>query len=234
MRNILAPSILAADFWNLGENITKAAEAGAEYIHFDVMDGWFVPTITFGMTVLKSVRSHTNLVLDVHLMMEEPERYIDDFVSCGADILTIHAEACPHLDRALREIKKTGVKACLALCPATSLSVLDYLWNHLDMILVMTVNPGFGGQPYIPEMTGKIAALRKKLEEMGLQKDIEVDGGINDQTIHEVLQAGANVIVAGSAVFHGDIGENVKRYLGILKSYEREDHPESTRPGEII
>lgn len=218
--NILSPSILSADFKNLGADITAADQAGAQYIHIDVMDGTFVPTITFGMPVISSVRSVTKKVFDVHLMIEHPELHIDEFVKCGADIITIHAEACTHLDRTLEYIRSKGVKAGLALCPSTPLSVLDYLWNKVDMILLMTVNPGFGGQKYIPEMTEKIAKLRKMLTERGLDTDIEVDGGINEGTIRQVLEAGANVCVAGSAVFGDDIEGNVRKYLSIMKEYE--------------
>lgn len=217
---ILAPSILAADFLRLGADIAEAASAGAEYIHYDVMDGRFVPSISFGMPVLKSVRKGTDKVLDVHLMIEEPERYVDEFAACGADIITIHAEACTHLDRTLEHIRGLGVKAGLALCPATPLHILEYLLKKLDMVLLMTVNPGFGGQKYIPEMTGKISALRGRLDELGLDTDIEVDGGINEARAREVLAAGANVIVAGSAVFGGDIAENVQKYLRIMREYE--------------
>ncbi len=218
--NILSPSILSADFACLGEQIAKVEQAGAQYIHIDVMDGFFVPSITFGMPVIQSIRKVTEKVFDVHLMVEQPERYIDEFVRCGADIITIHAEACTHLDSTLSYIRSKGVKAGLALCPSTPLTVLDYLWNKLDMVLLMTVNPGFGGQKYIPEMTEKVAALRKIMDERGLNMDLEVDGGINEDTIRSVLEAGANVLVAGSAVFKGNIEENVEKYLKIMREYE--------------
>ena len=217
---ILSPSILAADFINLGENITEAARAGAQYIHIDVMDGMFVPSISFGMPVISSIRCVTDRVFDVHLMVEDPDRYLDDFVKCGADILTVHAEACRHLDRTLEAIRSKGIKAGVALCPATPLNVLDYVWNKIDMVLLMTVNPGFGGQKYIPEMTEKIAKLRAEIGKRGLDIDIEVDGGINDRTIRTVLDAGANVCVAGSAVFGENIGENVKKYLAVMAEYK--------------
>ena len=217
---ILSPSILAADFRNLGENITEAARAGAQYIHIDVMDGMFVPSISFGMPVISSIRCVTDRVFDVHLMVEDPDRYLDDFVKCGADILTVHAEACRHLDRTLEAIRSKGIKAGVALCPATPLNVLDYVWNKMDMVLLMTVNPGFGGQKYIPEMTEKIAKLRAEIGKRGLDIDIEVDGGINDRTIRTVLDAGANVCVAGSAVFGENIGENVKKYLAVMAEYK--------------
>lgn len=217
---ILSPSILAADFRNLGENITEAARAGAQYIHIDVMDGMFVPSISFGMPVISSIRGVTDRVFDVHLMVEDPDRYLDDFVKCGADILTVHAEACRHLDRTLEAIRSKDIKAGVALCPATPLNVLDYVWNKMDMVLLMTVNPGFGGQKYIPEMTEKIAKLRAEIGKRGLDIDIEVDGGINDRTIRTVLDAGANVCVAGSAVFGENIGENVKKYLAVMAEYK--------------
>lgn len=218
--NILSPSILSADFSCLGEQIAAADRAGAQYIHIDVMDGFFVPSISFGMPVIQSIRKVTQKVFDVHLMVEQPERYIDEFVRCGADIITIHAEACTHLDRTLDYIRSKGVKAGLALCPSTPLTVLDYLWNKLDMVLLMTVNPGFGGQKYIPEMTEKVAVLRKMMDERGLNMDLEVDGGINDDTIRSVLEAGANVLVAGSAVFKGSIEGNVEKYLKIMQEYQ--------------
>lgn len=218
----LSPSILAADFKMLGENIREADRAGAQYIHIDVMDGMFVPSISFGMPVISGIRSVTERVFDVHLMVQDPDRYIDDFVNCGADILTVHAEACRHLDRTLSAIRAKGIKAGVALCPATPLSALDYVWNKVDMILLMTVNPGFGGQKYIPEMTEKIRTLRGILDQKGLSTDIEVDGGINDDTIRTVLDAGANVCVAGSAVFGGDIEGQVKKYLAVMAEYEKE------------
>lgn len=216
---ILSPSILSADFKNLGENIRAADRAGAQYLHIDVMDGLFVPSISFGMPVIASIRSATDRVFDVHLMVQDPERYIDEFADLGADIITIHAEACRHLDSALAAIRRRECRAGLALCPATPLSVMDYLWQKVDMVLIMTVNPGFGGQAYIPEMTEKIAALRRMADERGKALDIEVDGGINDSTIHQVLGAGANVLVAGSAVFKGDIGAQVKKYLAVMGTY---------------
>lgn len=219
-KNILAPSILSADFGCLGEDIRKVTNAGAKYLHIDVMDGMFVPSISFGMPVIRSIRSLTDCVFDVHLMIENPDRYLGEMAKCGADILTVHAEACTHLHRTIQSIKSLGIRAGVALNPATPLSVLDYVLPDLDMVLIMTVNPGFGGQKYIPAMTEKIRGLRSRAEEMGLQLDIEVDGGINDGTIRTVLEAGANICVGGSAVFNEDREGSVRRYLSIMKEYK--------------
>ncbi len=214
--NILSPSILAADFTRLGEQIREADQAGAEYLHFDVMDGLFVPSISFGMPVLKSVRKATDRILDAHLMIENPERYVDEFADCGADLITVHAESCRHLDRVITQIHQKGKKAGVALNPATSLSVLDYVLDKVDMVLIMTVNPGFGGQKFIESSYEKIRELKKRIDAAGLHTDIEVDGGINTETLPEVLKAGANVIVAGSAVFRGNIAENVTALKNIM------------------
>lgn len=215
--NKLAPSILAADFAVLGEQIRKAADAGADYIHVDVMDGMFVPSISFGMPVISSIRKVTDCPFDVHLMVQDPERYIGDFVKCGADSITVHAECCRHLDSTLRQIKACGVKAGVALNPATPLEALTYVLDKTDMVLLMTVNPGFGGQAFIDSSISKIKRLRGWLTKENLSVDIEVDGGINKDTLPGVLQAGANVIVAGSAVFGGDIEKNVKTLKDIMK-----------------
>ena len=214
--NILSPSILAADFTQLGEEIRRADEAGAQYIHYDVMDGMFVPSITFGMPVLSSIRKITDRILDVHLMIENPERYVDEFADCGADIITVHAESCRHLDRVISQIHQKGIKAGVALNPATSLSVLDYILDKVDMVLIMTVNPGFGGQKFIESSYDKIRELKKRITEKKLQTDIQVDGGINTETLPGVLEAGANIIVAGSAVFKGDIQKNVQELQSMM------------------
>ena len=217
--NMLAPSILSADFTRLGEDIQTVAAAGAQYLHIDVMDGAFVPSVSFGMPVISSIRKVSDLFFDVHLMMEKPERYIQTFADCGADGITVHAEASTHLHRTIQSIHAAGVKAGVALNPATPLSVLDYVLEDLDMVLIMTVNPGFGGQSYIPAMTEKIRTLRSLAKEKNPDLLIEVDGGINASTIRTVLEAGANVCVAGSAVFSGDRTEKVKGLLEVMKEY---------------
>ena len=217
--NILAPSILSADFTRLGEDIRTVADAGAQYLHIDVMDGAFVPSVSFGMPVISSIRKVSDLFFDVHLMMEKPERYIQTFADCGADGITVHAEASTHLHRTIQSIHAAGVKAGVALNPATPLSVLDYVLEDLDMVLIMTVNPGFGGQSYIPAMTEKIRTLRSLAKEKNPDLLIEVDGGINASTIRTVLDAVANVCVAGSAVFSGNRTEKVKGLLEVMEEY---------------
>ena len=217
MEYVLSPSILSADFAVLGAEIQKTKNEGAKYLHFDVMDGVFVPSISFGMPVLKSVRKATERILDVHLMIENPERYVDEFADCGADLITVHAESCRHLDRVISQIHQKGKKAGVALNPATSLSALDYVLDKVDMILIMTVNPGFGGQKFIESSYGKIRDLKSRMEAAGRHTDIEVDGGINADTLPGVLEAGANVIVAGSAVFKGNIAENVRNLKNIME-----------------
>lgn len=215
--NCLSPSILSADFSKLGEEVQLLDEAGAQYVHIDVMDGMFVPSISVGLPVIKSIRPCSDRIFDVHLMIEDPDRYINEFVEAGADLITVHAESCRHLDRTIHAIKEKGVLASVALNPSTPLSVLDYVLPELDMVLIMSVNPGFGGQKYIPYSTQKIRDLRKKIIQTGQQIDIEVDGGVNLENLREIMNAGANIIVAGSAVFKGDARKNVEAFLKIME-----------------
>ena len=220
MNYILAPSILAADFNNLGEEMKKTERNGAQYIHFDVMDGMFVPSISFGMPVLKSIHDTTEQIMDAHLMVQEPIRYIEAFKEAGADIVTIHLEACENVEETIAKIRECGMKVGLSICPGTSEKEVEHLLSKIDMLLVMSVHPGFGGQKFIPESLDKIRAIRKMIEEQGLNVDIQVDGGIYLTNVREVLDAGANIIVAGSAVFKGDPAQNTKEFMEILKSYE--------------
>lgn len=217
---ILAPSLLAADFGHLAEQVKAVEEAGAKYLHLDVMDGAFVPSISFGMPVLKSLRSCTGLVFDVHMMVEEPGRYIQDIKDSGADLICVHQEACVHLDRTISQIKEAGLKAAVALNPATPVSTLEYILPELDMALIMSVNPGFGGQKFIPYALDKVRRLREMAEKKNPSLDIQVDGGVTAGNVRDLMEAGANVFVAGSAVFQGDAAANVKEFLDVFRQYE--------------
>ena len=198
---LIAPSILSADFGRLADEVRAVSDAGADYIHIDVMDGHFVPNLTIGPAVIQAVRKATRIPLDVHLMIENADRYLEDFARAGADVICVHAEACPHLHRTIQAIRALGKKAAVALNPATSLASLDYVLGDLAMVLVMSVNPGFGGQAFIPEVLPKIRALREAADRRGLALDIEVDGGIKVENVDVVARAGANVIVSGSGIF---------------------------------
>ena len=230
LKKILSPSILSADFKKLGEELETIDKAGAEYVHVDVMDGLFVKSISFGMPVIKSIRkesrmviksarSATDKVFDVHLMIEEPIRYIEDFVKAGADIITVHVEACKDVVATLEKIKECGVKAAITLNPPTPVSAIEPYLDKVDMVLVMSVNPGFGGQKFIPESLDKVKEIRSLLDAKGLDTDIEIDGGVNAGNLASVLEAGANVIVAGSAIFSGDVADNVKKFKEIMGAW---------------
>lgn len=223
MNYILSPSVLAADFAKLGEETAAVENAGARYLHLDVMDGHFAPSLSIGVPVIQSLRKYSNLTFDVHLMIENPDLYLQTFAKAGADILTVHAEALTHADRTINAIHDLGKKAGIALNPATPLSVLDWILPEVDMVLLMTVNPGFGGQKYIPYMTRKIAALRSQIDARGLDTDIEVDGGITLSNADEVMDAGANILVAGSAVFRGKASENTRLFMERLKAREAQE-----------
>ncbi len=208
----IAPSILSADFGNLNADVSRVERAGAELLHIDVMDGHFVPNITIGPMVVKALRPKSNLIFDVHLMIEDPDRYIPMFAEAGADIITVHEESCRHLHRTIQNIKSHNIKAGVALNPATPLEMLDYIIDDLDMVLLMSVNPGFGGQKYISNITGKIERLKNKIKSKAI--DIEVDGGVNLENLSEIVRAGANVIVAGSAIFNSS---DIEKTIGDFK-----------------
>lgn len=211
--NILSPSILSADFWKLGEDIKAVQEAGVEWLHIDVMDGFFVPSISYGMPVIASIRKGTDMFFDVHLMIEQPERYIEDFAKSGADLINFHVEATEDVEAVIAQIRAVGKKVGITIKPNTPASAVEPYLELVDMVLVMTVEPGFGGQKLIPECIGKVTEIRRMAEVKELDVDIEVDGGINLDNVGTAIAAGANVIVAGSAVFKDDISENVRKFM---------------------
>ncbi len=216
---ILAPSILAADFKFLGEQVHMTEEWGAQYLHFDVMDGTFVHNISLGIPILQSIEEGTNQVLDVHLMIREPIRYVEAFQEAGADILTIHYEACQDVSATLKTIRDCGMKASLSICPETPVAEAVPFLNQIDMLLIMGVSPGFGAQPFLPETLGRIREARALIDAGNLPIDLQVDGGIHLDNLRDVLDAGANVIVSGSAIFNGDTAENTREFMEILRSY---------------
>lgn len=217
---ILAPSMLSADFKELGKELRIIEENGAQYLHFDVMDGMFVPNISFGIPVLASIRPATKMVCDAHLMVTEPIRYVEAFAKAGADLITIHLEACEDVDATIAKIRECGCKVGISICPDTPVTSLENYVEKVDMVLIMSVHPGFGGQSFIPSSLDKIRQLKAMIEEKGLSVDIQVDGGIGLGNVEEVVKAGANIIVAGSSVFRDDIAKNTRDMLEILKKYE--------------
>lgn len=215
--NILSPSILSADFWNLGEQIRELEQAGAQYIHVDVMDGRFVPSLSFAMPIVSSLRKRTDLFLDVHLMIVEPEKYVKDFADCGADLINFHLEATKDVEGTIALIRSLGKKVGITIKPATPAAAVEPYLELVDMVLIMTVEPGFGGQKMITECVDKITEIRQMITKKGLAVDVEADGGINAENVGMIIDAGANVIVAGSAVFKNDIAANVKAFFENMK-----------------
>ncbi len=223
MKYRLSPSFLSLDFLKAGECIKECDDGGADWMHVDVMDGFFVPSISFGMPVIKSLRQATGKPFDVHLMIEKPERYIEEFTAVGANIITVHQEAVTHLDRCIHQIRKAGAMPGVALNPATCVKTLEYILGEVDLVLVMSVNPGFGGQKFIPYAIEKIKELHEIRRKKNLSFDIEVDGGVTKENVRDILDAGANVIVAGSSVFKGNIKTNCKYFKEILDEYENRE-----------
>ncbi len=217
---VLAPSLLSANYMAIGEDLKTIRRAGGRQVHVDIMDGRFVPSINFGIPLVGALRKETDLILDVHLMVEDPDRYVEEFARAGADIITVHAEACTHLHRTIQHIKSMGKRAGAALNPATPAAALSCVLEDLDLVLVMSVNPGFGGQKYIPYSTEKLKELKEIRKERGLSFDIEVDGGVNLANAKEIMAAGANMLVAGSAVFSGDLEDNIRQFLTCMEEME--------------
>ena len=220
MKYVIAPSILSADFTQLGKEIKETEDNGAAYLHFDVMDGMFVPNISFGLPVMASIRKATNQVMDAHLMVHEPIRYVQAFKEAGADLITVHLEACEDVNKTLTKIKDLGILAGLSIKPATPVEAVREYLEYVDMILVMSVEPGAGGQKFIPESLERIRQIRQMITESGRDIDVQVDGGIGLGNVREVIDAGANIFVAGSAIFRGDIGENTRKFMEIFADYE--------------
>lgn len=216
----LSPSLLSADFTNLKSEMEVLDKNGVKYLHLDVMDGMFVPNISFGPMIIKQLRPLTNMIFDVHLMIEDPDRYVQNFKDAGADILTVHYEACKHLHRTVSYIKSLGMKAGVSLNPATNIDVLDYVLEDLDLVLIMSVNPGFGGQSFIPSAIDKIKNLKAKIRERNLNITVEVDGGVKTTNVKDVIEAGADLIVSGSDVF-ADKENRIRAYKEIFKNYEK-------------